>query len=807
MDSEKLGKFNVTLASLMVQSLLKHNEIEQMKIYWPILKEPLIANFQNLDSPFSKEWVIETFASALLMIEENIHPSIHTLNWLEGVFRKELVAGNLVRASEIVEFISKNYGDSTTNYWIAKAKLETSQHLFSAAKESYERALQFYDKLHPEMYRIFRFVMTYFGVKEMKSLFASKSQWFDDLSSIENVLDYNSMFEVRNYLKSDPQGYVTYDVNIQRDHHVVINGGAPSPSKSILSTFEVLGSSWTPQNFNYLLKNKILYGIDEFAQFLFFTDANIPKELIRDSAFAKNSSYIQIEEKLYQVPISTIKDIKLPDFRHIYIASPGRVGSTLLHKVLRLAGIESVSETWLTFTLARHKSRGSVSLDQALALSKLDTFLLFEDKIPSVVVKKLPAHSSRNLISTLGQGDQVIFLYRNLYDWINSWRRMNASPQVAIDFLNDTLISHSIISKQGFLGGVLWYEDILNSPHEHLEGIFGNLRKHEWQIPLEDSQSGTPLSRENLSSRVNNYDVDDYLKLWKASPGPIIARDLGLTGLEMPLNESQTSTGNSLNSLKTRVIPANLGGNVDHFYHFLVGLFLPFLESQKEFLLKRRYQFPDVGPMKRHLTWLSELGIEIEIDSEDDVETQVGFEICSIGWDHPSSYQFGEFELARDTLFGLMKFSKPSPNLKSRVLIIDRSVANYEDRELKSNGNFRRSIPNLSDLYLKLGPNVDVELVVLEDMSLKNQIKLFSAADIVVAQHGASLANLVWCRQGALVMEIIDPQLRPPIYEALASRLSLDYISIPQANNHAEIDIDSVASIILQKCSENTNLL
>jgi len=95
----------------------------------------------------------------------------------------------------------------------------------------------------------------------------------------------------------------------------------------------------------------------------------------------------------------------------------------------------------------------------------------------------------------------------------------------------------------------------------------------------------------------------------------------------------------------------------------------------------------------------------------------------------------------------------------------------------------------------------------LEDLNLKDQIELFSVADIVVAQHGASLANLVWCKQSALVIEVIDPQVRPPYFEALAHRLSLNYISIPQANNHAEIDIDFVASIILQKCSEYSNLL
>jgi hypothetical protein len=807
MDSEKLGKFNVTLASLMLKSLLKHKEIEQMSIYWPILKEPLIADFQKSESTANKDWMIDTFASSYLLVERNLHPSIHTLKWLLGVIREELVVDNVVRALEIIQFILQNYGESNTSYWMAKAQIEIHQHLFSDAKKSYQQALEYYDELHPEMYQIFRFVMLFFGIEELKSVFASKSHLFDELKSLKNVDDYSSLFEIRNSLKSDPKSYMTYNVNIQRDHHLVINGGAPNPFKSILNTFEILGFSWTQQNFKDLLKNKILYGIDEFAQFLFFTDASIPKEQIRDSAFAKNSSYLQIEEKLYQVPTSAFKNIELPDFRHMYIASPGRVGSTLLHKALRLAGIESVSETWLTFSLGWQKSRGRLSLDEAVALSKLDSALLFDDEVPSVVVKKLPAGASKNLIGILNQDDQVIFLYRNLHDWINSWMRTNLNPEMVINFLIDTLISHSIILKRGFLGGVLWYEDILNSPHEHLERIFGNLRKHEWQIPLEDSQDGTPLSRENLSSEVCKFEKDDYLRLWKASPGPIIARDLGLTRLETPTTTSQTFTGNSFNSLTARVIPANHGGGVDHFYHFLLGLFLPFLASQKEFLLKRKYQFPDVGPMKRHLTWLSELGIEIDMDSENEIESPVGSEICFIGWDNPSAYQFGEFELARDTLLSLMKFTQPSPNLKPRVLIINRSLANYDNRERKTNGTSRRSTPNLSELYSKLSPIVNVELVVLEEMSLKDQIELFSAVDIVVAQHGASLANLVWCRQGALVMEIIDPQLRAPFYEALAHRLSLDYISIPQANNHAEIDIDSVASLILQKCSEETNLL
>jgi hypothetical protein len=118
----------------------------------------------------------------------------------------------------------------------------------------------------------------------------------------------------------------------------------------------------------------------------------------------------------------------------------------------------------------------------------------------------------------------------------------------------------------------------------------------------------------------------------------------------MPAFAKRKIKGKSLSTLKTRVVPANIKGNVDHFYHFLLGLLLPFFISEKEFLLKRSYQFPDLGPMNRHLVWLSELGINLEVGYQKENETNEPFEISCAGWDDPSAYQFAEFELARDTL-------------------------------------------------------------------------------------------------------------------------------------------------------------
>ena len=42
-------------------------------------------------------------------------------------------------------------------------------------------------------------------------------------------------------------------------------------------------------------------------------------------------------------------------------------------------------------------------------------------------------------------------------------------------------------------------------------------------------------------------------------------------------------------------------------------------------------------------------------------------------------------------------------------------------------------------------------------LSFEQQVRLFDAADVVVGEHGANLTNLVYCRPGALVLELLHP--------------------------------------------------
>ena len=60
-------------------------------------------------------------------------------------------------------------------------------------------------------------------------------------------------------------------------------------------------------------------------------------------------------------------------------------------------------------------------------------------------------------------------------------------------------------------------------------------------------------------------------------------------------------------------------------------------------------------------------------------------------------------------------------------------------------------------------------------VSVQEQIDHFAAADVIVAPHGAALANLVFARPGARLLELFAPDYVNPCYWAIAVAAGLDY--------------------------------
>jgi hypothetical protein len=63
-------------------------------------------------------------------------------------------------------------------------------------------------------------------------------------------------------------------------------------------------------------------------------------------------------------------------------------------------------------------------------------------------------------------------------------------------------------------------------------------------------------------------------------------------------------------------------------------------------------------------------------------------------------------------------------------------------------------------------------------LPLPEQAALFSSASIVVAPHGAGLANLVFCRPGVKVIEIFNPNAVNVMFWCLSAQMELDYFYV-----------------------------
>jgi capsular polysaccharide biosynthesis protein len=85
-----------------------------------------------------------------------------------------------------------------------------------------------------------------------------------------------------------------------------------------------------------------------------------------------------------------------------------------------------------------------------------------------------------------------------------------------------------------------------------------------------------------------------------------------------------------------------------------------------------------------------------------------------------------------------------------------------------------RRVENEEEVLRQLVP-MGFVAVRLSELSMAAQARMFHEADVIVAPHGAGLSNLVFCKSGTLVIEILPPMWMAPCFMALATAAGCDY--------------------------------
>lgn len=101
--------------------------------------------------------------------------------------------------------------------------------------------------------------------------------------------------------------------------------------------------------------------------------------------------------------------------------------------------------------------------------------------------------------------------------------------------------------------------------------------------------------------------------------------------------------------------------------------------------------------------------------------------------------------------------------MPSKVIIVSRSGAPREDQSLEN---------ELKNAIL------DSELVNPSELTIKEQIELFSRAKLVIGLHGGGLSNIVWMHDSGKLIELFNHPYRTSDYERLSVELGIKYVGI-----------------------------
>lgn len=85
-----------------------------------------------------------------------------------------------------------------------------------------------------------------------------------------------------------------------------------------------------------------------------------------------------------------------------------------------------------------------------------------------------------------------------------------------------------------------------------------------------------------------------------------------------------------------------------------------------------------------------------------------------------------------------------------------------------------RQVLNEEDVR-RVASSYELEIIEAHPKRVRDQIRLFSEASLIVAPHGSALTNLIWCSPGTQVIELLGSDFLQHVYSYMSLLLGLRY--------------------------------
>ena len=254
---------------------------------------------------------------------------------------------------------------------------------------------------------------------------------------------------------------------------------------------------------------------------------------------------------------------------------------------------------------------------------------------------------------------------------------------------------------------------------------------------------------------------------------------------------------------RTMLVPAQWNGSVEHFYHFFFGYFLPVVLYQER-SGDTSFTLRDCGPMN---PWFDLLrpGTDLEFMQPGvmlhRVVTNRQERVMLRGWDDPTRFHSASLR-AFATVLSERAGGPDAATSSPRVTVLERRTSptfyTSTSSEVFSSGTDFRSWPNTDEAVDAIQGRGEIQVVDTAAMPPVEQVQLFAATEVLLAQHGAGLSNMVFMKPGTTVIEIKPPleSVISTIYSNLASAMGLGYLSVEQENEHAPVPASTIRATV-----------
>ncbi len=253
------------------------------------------------------------------------------------------------------------------------------------------------------------------------------------------------------------------------------------------------------------------------------------------------------------------------------------------------------------------------------------------------------------------------------------------------------------------------------------------------------------------------------------------------------------------------LVPNQWDGSVQEYYHFLLGYLGPvlvWLERHPDKQIAMR----DCGPMQ---PWIDALlgdedleilnpGAMLHLFASKRHRSRV-----LRGFDDPARFDAAHLEEFRS--IAMRRAGLASPAKGGGITVIDRATSGEFNAtpaaEVPASGASVRSVPNLREVVASpslFSPADAVRVIDSAHLDPVEQMTLFSSTTLLIGQHGAGLANMVWMPRGSAVVEILPPSPPwvAPIFSNLAAALGHRIAVVSQDGPHSPVDAAAVAAAV-----------